>query len=230
LVDAKAGIGDVYDRIPQFVGAELAAQRLAATAEWKSAKIVKCNPDTAHIAVRLQALREGKLLYVPVPELKSEKPYLCLDPAKLLKAGIPFEAVSDKDGAVAHGQPIDFEEMKPLDLVHVGCVAASRAGGRAGKGGGFGDLELGIFREMKIVGANTPIVTCVHDLQLVADHEVPLEPHDSKMTAIFTPSQSIKTSGDLRQPGGVDWDKVLPEQYRDIPILNRLRAKFQPKS
>ena len=40
-----------------------------------------------------------------------------------------------------------------LDFVVVGCVAVTRAGGRTGKGGGFADLELGIFRELGKLGA-----------------------------------------------------------------------------
>ena len=38
--------------------------------------------------------------------------------------------------------------MPKLDFGVVGCVAVTRRGGRTGKGGGFADLELGIFREL----------------------------------------------------------------------------------
>jgi len=227
LVDEKVGIGEVFDKIPQFIGAELAAERLAASDIWKNSRVIKCNPDTAHIAVRLRALQDGKTLYVPVPELVREQPYLELIPEALKEAGIPFSNVVDKDGALKHGRAVNFEEMRPLDLVHVGCVAASPSGGRAGKGGGFGDLELGIFRELGIVSPLTPIVTCIHDIQLVEDADVPLQPHDSIITVIFTPTQTIVPSGALAQPTGVDWRKILPEQYRDIPFLNRLREKLE---
>jgi hypothetical protein len=57
------------DRIPNFAGAEAAAERLAALPEWRAAQALKCNPDAPQRAVRLRALREGKDVYVAVPRL-----------------------------------------------------------------------------------------------------------------------------------------------------------------
>src|SRR5713101_3596996 len=54
-------------RIPNFRGAAAAADRLAATPEWRRARVVKCNPDTPQRPVRLRALREAKVLYMAVP-------------------------------------------------------------------------------------------------------------------------------------------------------------------
>jgi 5-formyltetrahydrofolate cyclo-ligase len=226
LVSQSAAVGDVFDKIPGFTGVEQAVARLVAWEGWQRARVVKCNPDTAHIAVRLAALEQGKLLYMPVPELARPQPYLELDPQELRKRGVPLASVASKDGALSHGRPVDFFEMQPLDLVHVGCVAASIVGGRTGKGGGFGDLELGIFREVGIVSRNTPIVTCVHDLQIVEAADVPIQPHDSIMSGVFTPTTSYLIAPSDRQPQGVDWDRVLPEQYRDIPFLAGLRDKL----
>ncbi len=112
---------------------------------------MKCNPDPPQIPVRLRALYDGKLLYMPVPELVQGFPFVLLDPAELERKGISFELAATSQGAVEHGMPVEFEEMEPMDLVVVGCVAVTRAGGRTGKGGGFADLELGIFRELGTV-------------------------------------------------------------------------------
>jgi 5-formyltetrahydrofolate cyclo-ligase len=51
-------------RIPNFRGAAAAADRLAATPEWRRAKVLKCNPDAPQRPVRLRALREGKVVYM----------------------------------------------------------------------------------------------------------------------------------------------------------------------
>jgi 5-formyltetrahydrofolate cyclo-ligase len=122
---------------------------------------------------------------------------------------------------------VQFEEMERLDFVVVGCVAVSRAGGRTGKGGGFADLELGIFRELGLVGAGTPIATTVHSGQVVADGRLPMMAHDSALDWIATEAELIDTRTTLAQPAGVDWAQVQPDQYANIPFLAELRARLQ---
>src|SRR4051812_14241947 len=60
-------------RIPNFAGAERAAARLAELAVWKKARAIKINPDAPQLPVRRQALAEGKILYMAVPRLRTEK-------------------------------------------------------------------------------------------------------------------------------------------------------------
>ena len=83
--------------------------------------------------------------------------------------------------------------MEPLDFVVVGCVAVTRSGGRTGKGGGFADLELGIFRELGKVGPATPIATTVHSSQVVDDRSLPMMPHNSALHYIATERELIET-------------------------------------
>jgi len=47
-------------RIPNFAGAEAAAERLRATPMWQAASTVKANPDSAQLPVRQRALEDGK--------------------------------------------------------------------------------------------------------------------------------------------------------------------------
>lgn len=84
-------LGPVWSHIPNFIGADMAAWRLAQTEAWARAKVVKCNPDPPQIPLRLRALYEGKVLYAPVPYLTREFPYLRIDPAKMLAKGVSFE-------------------------------------------------------------------------------------------------------------------------------------------
>src|SRR5208282_5888424 len=67
LVAEGVSVGPAFDRIPNFVGADVAAKRLSELDAWKHARVVKCNPDPPQIAVRLRALYDGKLLLAPVP-------------------------------------------------------------------------------------------------------------------------------------------------------------------
>jgi 5-formyltetrahydrofolate cyclo-ligase len=226
LESSGLNVGPVWSRIPNFAGADLAAWRLAQTPAWRVARIVKCNPDPPQIAVRLRALHEGKVVYAPVPELTRAFPFVRLDPAELREKGVEFETAAVAQGFLAHGEPVEFEDMEALDLVVVGCVAVTRKGGRTGKGGGFADLELGIFRELGKVGAATPIATTVHSVQVVDDTRLPMMAHDSPLHFIATEKELIETNTSMGQPAGVDWDRVQPDQYANIPFLSALRARL----
>src|SRR4051812_37369611 len=70
-------------RIPNFIGAEACARLLSEMSYWKKAKVLKVNPDSPQRAIRHAALKEGKTLYMAVPRLRSEKPFIELDPKKL---------------------------------------------------------------------------------------------------------------------------------------------------
>lgn len=220
-------VGPVWSRIPNFAGADLAAWRLARLPQWRAAKVVKCNPDPPQIPVRLRALHDGKVLYAPVPELTRGFPFVRLDPAALREKGVEFETAATAQGFLAHGAPVQFDEMEFLDFVVVGCVAVSRSGGRTGKGGGFADLELGIFRELGKVGPSTVIATTVHSSQVVDGARLPMLGHDSALHFIATEQELIDTETDLGQPAGVDWERVQPDQYENIPFLRELRARLE---
>ncbi len=223
----RAALGSPYGSIPDFIGADQAAARLAAHPAWQAAGLVKSNPDRSQAWVRLRALQEGKRVYTPVPELVDSTPFVLLDPADLERRGVPPDDVMYADGFLKHGIPVQFEDMEPMDLAVVGCVAVTPAGGRTGKGAGFADLELGIFRELKLLKADTLLVTTVHDLQVVDAAEVVMQAHDSPLDWIFTPTQSIETLTAYSQPAGVDWSAVQPDQYLNIPFLDALRRQLQ---
>jgi 5-formyltetrahydrofolate cyclo-ligase len=70
-------------RIPNFAGAPAAAARLASLPAWRAARVVKSNPDTPQLPVRARALADGKLLYMAVPRLADERPFILLDPGRL---------------------------------------------------------------------------------------------------------------------------------------------------
>jgi 5-formyltetrahydrofolate cyclo-ligase len=70
-------------RIPNFAGAPAAAVRLASLPAWRAAHVVKANPDAPQLPVRARALAEGKLLYMAVPRLADQRPFILLDPERL---------------------------------------------------------------------------------------------------------------------------------------------------
>jgi 5-formyltetrahydrofolate cyclo-ligase len=79
-------------RIPNFRGAAAAADRLAASPEWRRARVIKCNPDAPQRPVRLRALREGKVVFMAVPRLAERKCFWKLDPKRLERSALPAAA------------------------------------------------------------------------------------------------------------------------------------------
>jgi 5-formyltetrahydrofolate cyclo-ligase len=209
-------------RIPNFIGAEACAKLLAQTSYWQAARYLKVNPDSPQRAIRQRALADGKVIYMAVPRLRAEKPFIELDPAKLKCS--PYAASSIK-GAGKYGRPITIEEIKRIDLVVCGSVAVNRRGARVGKGGGYSDLEFALLTEAKKIRRQTPIVTSVHPLQIV-DEEIPMTEHDIPLDAIVTPDQVIDIKPPFTRPKAIYWPMLEPEKIADIPVLaKRLRKR-----
>jgi 5-formyltetrahydrofolate cyclo-ligase len=218
-----------YGHIPSFIGADKAAHLLANLPIWKSAKVIKCNPDTAQLPVRVLAIREGKLLYMAVPRLTREECFIELQDADILSKDRPLEEVLSAHHAINYGRLVTFDEMQPIDLVITGCVAVSRDGGRTGKGAGFADLELGMLREFGLVSPQTPVATTVHPLQIVDSAYLPMQSHDTPLNLIVTPDEIIETNTPYPQPTGLDWNAVRKDQFDTIPILRILKEKATEK-
>jgi len=204
-------------RIPNFIGAEACAKQLAETTYWKAAKVLKINPDSPQRAIRHRALAEGKIIYMAVPRLRSDKPFIELDPKKLKCS--PYVASSIK-GAGQHGQPIGIAKLRTVDLVVCGSVAVNRRGARIGKGGGYSDLEFALLTEQKKIAANTPIVTSIHPLQMI-DGEIPMTEHDIPLSAIVTPDEVIEIKSKFPRPKGIYWNMLPQEKIAAIPVLHK---------
>jgi 5-formyltetrahydrofolate cyclo-ligase len=99
--------GRVVGKIPNFLGAEAAADQLAALPAWEAAHVLKANPDKAQRPVRARALTDGKVLYMAVPRLADELPFYLLDPELLSMS--PWEAAAKEGAAKAEVVPLAVE-------------------------------------------------------------------------------------------------------------------------
>lgn len=207
-------------RIPNFVGAEDAADRLAKTRVWREARTIKANPDSPQWPVRQRALEEGKLVYMAVPKLADRRPIFLLDPETI--EDTPRNASSIK-GASRNARKVSVEALAFVDLVVAGCVGAAPDGARLGKGGGFSDLEFALAVEAGLVGPGTPVVTTVHPLQVLEPGTIPLTGHDVPLDLIVTPERTISCDGPHGRPSGIRWDELTAEKVEAIPLLRRLR-------
>ena len=179
----------VFHRIPNFVGAEKAAQNLRELPEYKAARTVFCNPDSPQRPVRETALRDGKVVVMASPKLR--KGFILLDPA-LIPQNRLLEASTIR-GAFKHGHFIEPSKVR-VDLFVAGSVAVSLDGGRLGKGTGYSDQEYALLKSSGGLASETPVVTTVHDVQIV--EKIPQDEWDIPVDVIVTPTRIIRvTSG-----------------------------------
>ena len=210
-------------RIPNFTGAEAAAERLRGTPEWQAARTLKSNPDSAQLPVRQRALEDGKTVYMAVPRLAGPEPFFALDPDHLTES--PRKAASIS-GATRSARRVTLAEVTPVDLVVTGCVAAGEDGARLGKGGGFADLEFALATAAGLIGPATVTVTTVHELQVRPSGVIPLTGHDVPVDLIVTPERVIdcRSRRGPRPTAGIIWADLTEEKIAAIPLLSAQRA------
>ena len=207
----------VYGRIPNFIGAEKAAERISEQKEFKSARVIKVNPDSPQMPIRRLILESGKTLIMPTPKLRSG--FLLLDPKQIQRRNLA-EASSIR-GAFKYGRTCPLKDLPCIDLVIVGSVAVSKDGIRIGKGGGYSEIEYGILRELNLIEEGTPVFTSIHDLQLI--DEAPREEHDLTVDLISTPRRIIRIRRVHPQPKGIFWRKLSERRLHEMPILLELK-------
>ncbi len=207
----------VVGRIPNFEGAERAADRLAGLPEFQRAGVVKVNPDSPQKAIRRAVLSEGKVLVMPSPRLR--KGFLVLD-SEVFR-GVDLGMASTLRGVLRYGRPCGIEDLPRVDLIVAGSVAVSRSGARVGKGEGYSEIEYGILRDLGLLNEETPIFTTVHDLQIA--ERVPKEDHDFLVDAIVTSTKVIRVMRGESQPTGIIWEKLTPRMLESMPILRKLK-------
>jgi 5-formyltetrahydrofolate cyclo-ligase len=211
----------VFNRIPNFVGSESAAQRLIEIEEYKNAKTICCNPDSPQRPVREHILRDGKILIMAPPRLK-EKGFLVLS-KKSIRADMIRRASTIK-GTFQFGNMMKPSEIEKIDLKIAGSVAVDRKGGRVGKGGGYSDLEFVILKAYDLIDETTRVLTTVHEVQLVEN--IPMTTHDVSLDIVITPNRVIYTRTTYQKPQGILWELLPNSKISSIPLLEELKSRL----
>ncbi len=168
-----------YGRIPNFVGAEKACERLRELEQYRRAKVVFCAPDSPLRRAREIVLEDGKILLAAKPKMTG---FLIIERGK---AGTIKEMLR-------YGKEVDLDELKRVDVFVQGCVAVDKKGNRIGKGSGFGDREYSILREKGLL-KNCIYVVIAHPIQVFDDLSHLMDEHDVKVDVILTPEGVIWT-------------------------------------
>lgn len=201
-----------HGRIPNFAGADAAAERLATTPEFEAAGRVKANPDAPQRPVRRAALAGGAVVYQAVPRLADPDPFLELDPGRI----DDLDHATTIGGAAELGRQVGPDAVGAIDLIVSGSVAVTDDGARVGKGEGFSDLEYAVLRELGLVDESTTVATTVHEFQVV--ETAPVEAHDVPIDLVVTPDAVIRTETPHDRPEGVDPD-LADGRVEAIPVL-----------
>jgi 5-formyltetrahydrofolate cyclo-ligase len=211
-----------HGRIPNFEGAERAAERLFRTAPLTDAECIKVNPDAPQRYVRIEALRNGCTVFVPTPRLRGG--FKRLDPDAIPEAEVTAAAsLSNMD---QWADPVALEALPSLDAIVTGSVAVTRDGRRCGKGEGYSDLEYAILRELG--HPPVPVATTVHLLQVV--DTFPTDDHDAPLSLLVTPDDTIRVENPPPPPDGVDWSQLSEEALDEMSVLKTLRRTTEDDS
>ncbi|XP_032180103.1 methenyltetrahydrofolate synthase domain-containing protein isoform X2 [Mustela erminea] len=213
----------VHHRIPNFKGASRAAEHFPRLQAFKVARTIKVNPDAPQTNARFFVLDSKKTLLVPTPRLRTGLFNKITPPPGATKDILRKCATSQ--GVRSYSTPVGLDSRVLVDLVVVGSVAVSEKGWRIGKGEGYADLEYAMMVSMGAVSQGTPVVTIVHDCQVVDIPEALLEDHDLTVDYILTPTRVIATGCERPKPMGIIWSKISSEVMGKIPILRSLRCR-----
>lgn len=205
-------------RIPNFAGAERAAARLVEHEPWKSARRIKCNPDSPQRPLRALLLERGVRVYVPTPRLVGG--FWLLDPAR-----IPADRLKDAAGMVRGEEfaaPVALDDLPPMDAIVAGSVAVTADGRRCGKGHGYADLEYALALELGHPPA--PVATTVHELKVV--ESFPADDTDLPLALIATPDRTLTIGAPAAPPAGIDWERLPAGALEAMPPLAELARRL----
>jgi len=224
----------VHHRIPNFKGSAKTGQRLAQLPEFKAAQVVKVNPDTPQKSVRVATLEAQKVLYVPQPRLRTGF-FSRIKPGSVPPNKWNFAATAG--GMKQLAEPLGLDDRTKIDIVVVGSSAVNpENGARVGKGEGFAELEYGMMRQLGMIDESTPVVTCLHDCQVVTEDLPPpgqaMMEHDVPVDIIVTPERIIRVDPAKRlpKPTGIYWNLLSQQKIAQIKVLRKLKDLIEKET
>jgi len=208
----------IVGRVPNFIGADLAAFKVTKLRVFGKADVIKVDPDSPLKPFREIALKNNKILVMPTPRLR--KGFLVLNPKHIPLSRISF--ASTIRGAFNYGRIVDDPYKLPkIDLFVVGCVAVSIVNGiRLGKGGGFSDLEYAILLESGKIDREVFTIALAHDYQ-VLKYPIPYEVYDAPVDFVVTPTRFLNVENRVERPKGL-YCELLSHEHRVLSIVKKL--------
>jgi 5-formyltetrahydrofolate cyclo-ligase len=213
---------DFGEFIADFDGGDAAVERLTSHRYYQNAKIIFIAPDNCIERLRLQALRDGKIVLMTTYSIK--RGFWLLDPKVIAPELYPFAAMLD--GMERLGRAVSLAEIEAelpsVDYMVTGTGAINHDGVRFGKGHGFFDAEWGMLYTLGLINKNTPAAAVVHDCQMLDETLYP-DTFDTVADVVFTPTRTIEVTGPQKPTCGILWDRLDPHMFETIPPLQELK-------
>jgi 5-formyltetrahydrofolate cyclo-ligase len=208
--------------IPDFLGSEAAAGRLASERCYQNARYVFATPDNALISFRWRAIVDGKILVVPTYGLS--RGFLVLNPQDVIAGHERY--ASWLDGVEYFGRVerlADLERQGPLDLVVTGASALNKDGLRFGMGHQYLDIEWGVLSEIGVFQEAMPVAAMVHDVQYT-EEVLPIGPQEILANIIVTPTRTLRIDPRTPRPDRLDCTWV-DQDMLETPPLQEIRER-----
>jgi 5-formyltetrahydrofolate cyclo-ligase len=216
---------DLTSFIPDFSGSELLSSRLRDLPCYPGDGPVFVTPDNCLQGLKADLIAAGRPLLHTIAVAMG---FHYIGPGSVAQGDARFAGTLD--GALFLAEKVDFafiRELGRLDFVVTGaCAVDPVTGVRYGKGHGFFDTEWALLSELGVVDDRTPVITCVHDCQLV-DSRLPPSSFDTSGEWVLTPTQTVHVTERHRNPTGVQWDLVDDARLAEIEPLRQLKAEQQ---
>ena len=176
-----------WGRIPNFVGAEKACERLRVLDAYRNARVIFSAPDSPLKRAREIVIEDGKSLLAVKPKMTG---FLIVERGR---AGTIGEMMR-------YGREVDLDRLNiKVDVFLQGCVAIDRKGNRIGKGSGFGDREYLLLKEKGLISDECLYVVVAHPVQIFEDLSYLMDEHDVKADVILTPNDIVWTEHGLKR-------------------------------
>jgi 5-formyltetrahydrofolate cyclo-ligase len=209
--------------IPDYEGSERIHEAIRRLPFYEGTGAVFVTPDNNLQSLRAGFLRERRPLLITTYGIL--RGFVFFSPGNVPPGSEDYAA--SLDGAERFGTRLDLQaiaQLERLDFLVTGASAVSKEGIRFGKGHGYFDVEWALLRELKVVGEETPVVACVHDVQYV-EADLPSRTTDTLVDWIITPTRTIEVERTRPKPSGIDWELLDATLLRTIPPLQELKAR-----
>lgn len=220
---------DFAEFITDYEGSEQGAERIAAMDLYQKAKVIFITPDNNLEKLREIAFRDKKT--VVMTNYGITRGFFLIAPGMIPEG--KEEVASLLDGVGRYWKHQSLAQLRDsvghIDLMVTGASTVTPGGIRFGKGHGYFDLEWAMTYTAGLVDVHTPVIGAGHDCQVV-DAEVEVQPHDTAIDYIVTPTRVIQTRSEYPKPTcGILWSALEPQMRGQIPPIQELRCQIHCK-
>jgi 5-formyltetrahydrofolate cyclo-ligase len=214
---------DFSSFIADFEGSDKATSRLTQLPAYINSQILFITPDNCLEDLRLQALKDGKIVLSTTYGIR--RGFWMLDPQSIAPSDYRYAAMLD--GMERVGQQLRLADIVSkgwqIPLLVTGTGAINLKGVRFGKGHGYYDLEWAILYTLGVVDQISTTVAVVHDCQ-VLDEELHPEQFDTVCDIVATPTRVVQIECAVKPTCGILWPILQPGMLDEIPPLQELKA------